>query len=99
MASPVRAVGQPPTSGAYPVFSRRALAVACALLLVRSYRRTRTKLLLWSALAFVLLALNNFIVVLDMVLLPHIDFTLARQAAALGAVAVLIYGFIWEVDR
>jgi hypothetical protein len=37
--------------------------------------------------------------VLDMVLLVGIDFTLARIATSFAAVSVLIYGFIWEVDR
>ena len=74
-------------------------SAACAALLVRSYARSRQPLLLWSAISFSLLALNNLMVVLDMVLLREIDFSLARQATSLSAVLVLIYGFIWEVDR
>lgn len=74
-------------------------SVVCALLLVRSYLRTRSRLLLWSALCFVLLAVNNLAVVTDMVLFPAIDFTWARQLAALSAVGVLIYGFVWEARR
>ena len=75
-----------------------ATSVICAALLVRAWFRSRSRLFLWSGLAFVLLALNNFFVVLDMVVFPTIDFTFARQAAAFAAVAVLLYGFIWEVD-
>ncbi|NJC39798.1 hypothetical protein GGQ87_000056 [Brevundimonas alba] len=71
----------------------------CALLLIRSWRRSRQPLLLWSAGCFSLLALNNLAVVMDMVILPDVDFSIARQATALCAVAVLLYGFIWEVDR
>lgn len=74
-------------------------SVVCAVLLVRSYLRTRSRLLLWSALCFVLLAVNNLAVVADMVIFPNIDFTWARQMAALSAVSVLIYGFIWEARR
>lgn len=74
-------------------------SAVCAGLLVRSYLRSRQPLLLWSAACFVLLALNNLLVVLDMVILPGNDLSGARQATALAAVAVLIYGFIWEVDR
>jgi len=73
--------------------------VVCAGLLVRQWLRARQPLLMWSALCFVLLALNNLMVVLDMVVLPEHDLTLARHATALSAVAVLIWGFIWEVDR
>jgi hypothetical protein len=71
----------------------------CAGLLVRSWVRTRQPLLLWSALCFILLAANNTFVVFDMVVFPTIDFGLARQLTALAAVGVLIYGFIWELDR
>lgn len=73
-------------------------SVVCAWLLVRSYLRTRTSLLLWSALCFVLLALNNLFVVGDMVLLPAVDLSLGRQVTALAAVCVLLVGFIWETQ-
>lgn len=73
-------------------------SVACAGLLVRSYLRTRSSLLLWSALCFVLLALNNLFVVGDMILLPSVDLTLGRQISGLAAVCVLLYGFIWETE-
>lgn len=75
-----------------------ATSAGCGWLLVRSYFRTRAKLLLWTASCFVLLALNSFLVVLDMVLLPNIDFQIARLTTNLAALAVLIYGFIWEID-
>ncbi|MES2814757.1 MAG: DUF5985 family protein [Pseudomonadota bacterium] len=74
-------------------------SATCAALLTRSYLRTRQPLLLWSAGCFCFLALNNLAVVMDMVILTQFDFTMARQVSALCAVAVLIYGFVWEVDR
>jgi len=74
-------------------------SAVCAALLIRSYLSSRQPLLLWSAGCFCLLALNNLAVVLDMVVLPGADFSIVRQATALAAVAVLLYGFIWEVDR
>ena len=73
-------------------------SVACAALLVRSYRRTRSALLMWSAICFSLLALNNLFVVLDMVLLTSADLTWPRQLSGFAAVGVLLYGFIWEVQ-
>ena len=66
---------------------------------MRSWSRSRQPLLLWSAACFSLLAVNNLMVVLDMVVLPGVDLSLARQLSSLAAVGVLIYGFIWEVDR
>ena len=71
----------------------------CAGLLILSWRRTRQPLLMWSAGCFCLLALNNLFVVLDMVLLTATDFSTWRLATSFAAVSVLIYGFIWEVDR
>ena len=69
---------------------------ACALLLARSYRRTPARLLLWSAFCFGLLAVNNLVVVVDLLLLPNWDFRLARLLLSLGAVGVLLFGFIWD---
>lgn len=70
----------------------------CAGLLVRSYRRTRTRLLLWSAACFGLLALNNLLMVLDILVFPDVDLSLARNLATLAAAATMIHGFIWELD-
>ena len=76
-----------------------ATSVGCALLLVRSYLRMRTALLLWTAICFVLLGLNNLLVVADLVFLPDaIDLRPARLAAAIAALSTLLYGFIWELD-
>ena len=49
-------------------------------------------------ICFVLLALNNFLVVADLVLLPAVDLRVERLALNLIAVAILLYGFIWELD-
>ncbi len=73
-------------------------SAACAFLLVRSYRQSRTRLLLFSALCFILLAVNNFLVVLDIVVLPDVNLVPYRHLAALSAVGVLIFGFIWDTE-
>jgi hypothetical protein len=73
-------------------------SAGCSFLLVRSYRRTRMRLLLWTAMCFVMLALTNFLVVIDLVLLPDINLRAARLASSFLGVAILLYGFIWEVD-
>ena len=41
-------------------------SAACALVLLRAHHRTGTRLLLWSGLCFVGLALNNAVLVLDL---------------------------------
>jgi hypothetical protein len=68
-------------------------------LLVRSWLRSRQPLLLWSAGCFSMLALNNVLVVLDMLFLPSVDLGPPRAVTSLLAIGVLLYGFIWEIDR
>ena len=75
-----------------------ATSVACATLLVRRYQTSRIRLLLWSALCFVLLALNNLALVVDVLLLPSVNLVPLRQLASLSAVAILLFGFIWDTD-
>ena len=76
-----------------------ATSAACAWLLARSYARTGAKLLLWSALCFVLLAANNLFVIIDLLLVRDMDFGLVRIGLSLAAVAVLLFGFIWTVEE
>lgn len=73
-------------------------SLACAGLLVRAYLATRTGLLFWTALCFGFLALNNLFLVADLVVFPDIDFRSLRQASALAAVGVLVFGFIREAE-
>jgi len=76
-----------------------AASVLCAVLLLHTWRATRSRLLFWTALGFVFLALNNLLLVADMVLFPSVDLWPWRQVASAAAVAVLLYGFIWEAER
>jgi hypothetical protein len=73
-------------------------SAGCGFFLVRSYLHNRTNLLLWSAVCFVLLALNNFLLVLDLVFFPNIDLSLIRPLVSLAGVSAILYGFIWELD-
>jgi hypothetical protein len=72
----------------------------CAGLLGRAYGRTAARVLLWSAICFTFLALNNLVVVIDLVLLPDaVTLTLARHLLSLAAVGTLIFGFVWDLER
>jgi hypothetical protein len=73
-------------------------AFLCAVLLLRAYWRSRYRLLLWSGLCFTGLTLNNLILVLDKVVLTGADFSVWRTSVALIAMAVLLYGLIWEAE-
>ena len=75
-----------------------ATSLVCAVLLIRSYRRSRTTLLLWSALCFVGLALGNFFLFVDAVMFPDVDLLMVRHVLTLGAIMALLYGFVLESD-
>jgi hypothetical protein len=71
-------------------------SLACAVLLLRGYLRSRARLLLWSGLCFAGLALNNVILLVDKRLVPSVDLSLWRSLPAVVGVAILLYGLIWE---
>jgi hypothetical protein len=72
------------------------LSAVCALLLFRQYLSARTPLTLWSGICFVGLAVNNALLVIDLVIFPRLDLSLLRTAVALAAVTVLVAGFVWD---
>ena len=74
-------------------------SAVCACLLLQSWARTRSHLLFWTAIGFVLLAVNNLFLVADLVVFPMVDLWLYRQASLALAIGVLFYGFVWESDR
>lgn len=73
-------------------------SVACALLLYRAFRASRSRLLLWSAMCFTGLAINNALLVLDRIVLPGVDLSLWRQLPAFAGIALLLYGLVWDVE-
>lgn len=70
-------------------------SLACAVLLLRGYFRTRVRLLLWSGLCFVGLAVNNALLVVDVNTLTT-DLSNWRTLPALAGVSLLVYGLIWD---
>jgi hypothetical protein len=70
----------------------------CAALLLHAWFKVRSRLLLWTAVSFIFLAFNNLGLVLDTELYPA-QFRFLRSASGVLAAAVLIYGFVWEIDR
>jgi hypothetical protein len=68
----------------------------CAVLLVRSYARTRTRLLLWSSLCFIGLTISNILLFVDLVIVPEIDLSLARSGTAFASIVLLVIGLVWE---
>lgn len=81
------------------VYAPRAVtSVLCAALLLRAYRRSRAKPLLWSSLCFAGLAANNILLFVDLVLVPDVDLSIVRGLTAIAAMLVLLYGLIWDVS-
>ena len=73
--------------------------LACTVLLFRGYARSGMRLLLWSALCFVFLTLNNLLLFFDLAVFPDsIDLRAWRLSAALIGLVFLLYGFIFEAD-
>lgn len=73
-------------------------SLACAWLLLASYRRSGHRLLFWSGLCFCAMTVNNIILTLDKLVFPHIDLLPWRLVAALAAVVLLLYGLIYEKE-
>ena len=76
-----------------------ATSSACSFLLARSYRRTGARLLLWSAICFLFLAANNLMVILDLLVLPEVNLSLVRLSFSAAALAVLLFGFVWDLEE
>lgn len=73
-------------------------SASCTWLLLRGYRRSLTRLLLWVGLCFAFLSINSLAVLFDLLILPQWDFRVWRHAASLVAVCVLIFGLVWESE-
>jgi hypothetical protein len=70
-------------------------SAVCAALLLRGYRASGQRLLLWSGLCFIGFALNNALLILD-TRTPMVDLSAWRTVPAVIGVALLLYGLIWE---
>lgn len=72
--------------------------LAAFVLLLRSWRLTRYRLLFWSALCFAALSFNNILLVVDKLFLPQVDLSTLRLFAALAGIMLLLFGLIWEEE-
>ncbi len=71
-------------------------SIFCAFLLIRSYLRQRTPLLLWCSLCFAGLALNNVLLFTDLFLVTEVSLELSRSLTALVSLTLMLIGLIWE---
>jgi hypothetical protein len=71
-------------------------SIICATLLLRSWMRTKNRLLFWSALCFLGLAIDNSLLFYDLVIIPQTDISIFRNLFTLAGISSLIYGLITE---
>jgi hypothetical protein len=75
-----------------------ASSLLCTILLFRGYARQHVRLLMWSAICFAGLTINNVVLFLDLVIFPDSDLRPIRLVAALSGLLFLLYGFIWDAE-
>jgi hypothetical protein len=75
------------------------ISLACAVLLLRSFVQARTALLLWAAVCFLGLTLNNALLFVDKVVATDVDLSLWRAIPALAGMLALVFGLLWEETR
>lgn len=73
-------------------------SLGAAVLLWRGYRRSRQRLLYWSALCFAILAVSNGLLILDLVVFPDVYILPWRNFVTQVGLLVLLYGLIFESD-
>ena len=69
-------------------------SLLCAALLLRAWRRTPSRLLFWSAVCFVGLAVNSLILVADLMVFPEYDLRIGRLVAAGCGMTALLWALI-----
>jgi hypothetical protein len=71
-------------------------ATLVAWFLWRGYRRSRSRLLLNAGICFAWLAASNITLFVDKILLPNVDLTWWRTAAAIVGMATLLVAMTQE---
>ncbi len=74
-------------------------SMVCAALLIRAYLQNRARLLFWSSVCFIGLALNNVLLFVDLVVVPQIDLRMVRNVTGVVAVSIMLFGLIWDLER
>jgi hypothetical protein len=73
-------------------------SLMCSIALLRGYRGSRGRLLLWSGSCFALLFIENVLLFLDVVVFPNVNLAPLRNAVGLLGPSVLLFGLISEAE-
>ena len=76
-----------------------ATSLLCAVLLLRAFVTSRSRLLLWSGVCFGWFTLNNILLFVDLEVVPAYDLSLARSGSAFVGVLILLAALVWEESR
>jgi hypothetical protein len=72
-------------------------SLLCSVLLLRSYSKSKHRLLFWAGICFVGITLNNMLLVADKIIFPtSMDLLTLRLLVALIALVFLLYGLIFD---
>jgi len=74
-------------------------SLLCAVLLLRGYRHSGSRLLLWSGLCFACFCLNNVMLIIDVRVLPEQDLSVIRSIPSVIGIGLLVYGLVWDSER
>jgi hypothetical protein len=73
-------------------------SLLCAVLLLRAYRATSLRVLLWSGLCFSGIVFSNTVLILDRLVFPDLYLQPVRSSITLLSLLLLLYGLIYEAD-
>lgn len=73
-----------------------ATSLTSAWLLWRAARKGGVRLLYWSSLCFLGMAINNLLLYADLIVGPSWDLSMAPNIANLVSLILLCYGLIWD---
>ena len=71
-------------------------SLVCSVLLLRGYRESKVRLLLWGGVCFLCLAGHNVFLFFDYIVLPDVELSVPRELTSLLGIALLLYGLIWD---
>lgn len=74
-------------------------SLGCAVLLLRGYAASRSRLLLWSGVCFVWFTVNNVLLFVDREVIQDVDLSLARSGTAFVGALTLLVALVWEETR
>jgi hypothetical protein len=69
-------------------------ALIFAVLLIRAYLRSPAPLLFWTGVCFAVMALQNVLLFVDLVVAPQFDLSTLRSFTAMFAISLLLWGLL-----